>query len=66
LVDVWLYRNDRQIKQVSYREEAHDPAGHGYRVTVRRFPADEAASSSTTGRRRGCVYPPVRREALVD
>jgi hypothetical protein len=27
LVDVWLYRNDRQIKQVSYREEAHDPAG---------------------------------------
>jgi hypothetical protein len=39
LVDVWLYRNDRQIKQVSYREEAHDPAGHGYRVTVRRLPS---------------------------
>lgn len=39
LVDVWLYRNDRQIKQVSYREEARDPAGHGYRVTVRRLPS---------------------------
>jgi hypothetical protein len=37
LVDVWLYRNDRQIKQVSYREEAYDPAGYGYRVTVRRL-----------------------------
>jgi hypothetical protein len=39
LVDVWLYRNDRQIKQVSYREEVHDPAGYGYRVTVRRLPS---------------------------
>lgn len=38
LVDVWLYRNDRHIKQVSYRAEAHDPASHGYRVTVRRLP----------------------------
>jgi hypothetical protein len=39
LVDVWLYRNDRQLKQVSYREEAREPAGHGYRVTVRRLPS---------------------------
>jgi hypothetical protein len=39
LVDVWLYRNDRQIKQVSYREEIYDPAGYGYRVTVRRLPS---------------------------
>jgi hypothetical protein len=39
LVDVWLYRSDRQIKQVAYREEPHDPAGHGYRVTVRRLPS---------------------------
>ena len=38
LADVWLYRNDRQIKRVSYREEAHDPEGHGYRVTVTRLP----------------------------
>lgn len=38
LADVWLYRNDRQIKQVSYREEADSPAGHGYRVTVSRLP----------------------------
>jgi hypothetical protein len=39
LVDVWLYRNDRQIEQVSYREEVHDPAVDGYRVTVRRLPS---------------------------
>ncbi len=39
LVDVWLYRTDRQIKQVTYREEPHDPGGHGYRVTVRRLPS---------------------------
>lgn len=39
LVDVWLYRSDRQIKQVTYREEPHDPGGHGYRVTVRRLPS---------------------------
>lgn len=39
LADVWLYRNDRQIKRVSYREEAHGPEGHGYRVTVTRLPS---------------------------
>jgi hypothetical protein len=38
LVNMWLYRTDRQIKQVTYREEPDDPAGHGYRVTVRRLP----------------------------
>jgi hypothetical protein len=48
LVDVCLYRNDRQIKQVSYSEEAREPARHECRVTVHRLPADEAASSSTT------------------
>jgi hypothetical protein len=32
LAEVWLYRNDRQIKQVVYREEA---GMHGYQVTVR-------------------------------
>jgi hypothetical protein len=37
LANVWLYRNDRQIKQVSYREETQDPAGHGYQVMVSRF-----------------------------
>lgn len=38
LANVWLYRNDRQIKQVSYREATHDQAGHGYQVTVSRLP----------------------------
>jgi hypothetical protein len=33
LAQVWLYGNDRQIKQVSYREVAGDQVG--YRVTVR-------------------------------
>ena len=33
LADVWLYRNDQQTKEVSYREvEASEP---GYTVTVR-------------------------------
>jgi hypothetical protein len=32
LADVWLYRNDRQIKRVTYREEE---GIHGYQVTVR-------------------------------
>jgi hypothetical protein len=32
LATVWLYRNDRQIKQASYREVASDEAG--YTVTV--------------------------------
>jgi hypothetical protein len=45
LVDVWLYRNDRQIKQVSYREEVHDPAGDGYRVTVRRLPSSPVGAA---------------------
>lgn len=39
LVGVWLYRTDRQIKQVAYRETPHDPAGHGYQVTVTRLPS---------------------------
>jgi hypothetical protein len=33
LAQVWLYGNDRQIKQVSYREVAADQIG--YRITVR-------------------------------
>jgi hypothetical protein len=32
LAAVWLYRNDRQIRQVAYREE---PGVHGYHVTIR-------------------------------
>uniref|UniRef100_UPI00193974AC hypothetical protein n=1 Tax=Nocardioides caldifontis TaxID=2588938 RepID=UPI00193974AC len=39
LADVWLYRNDRQIKRVSYREETRDTAGHGYWVTVSHLPS---------------------------
>jgi hypothetical protein len=33
LATVWLYRNDRQIEQVSYREVAADQVS--YTVTVR-------------------------------
>jgi len=33
LADVWLYRNDRQIKQITYRERESDKSG--YTVTVR-------------------------------
>lgn len=33
LAEVWLYRNDRQIKQISYREEVGAVAE--YTVTVR-------------------------------
>jgi hypothetical protein len=36
LADVWLYRNDRQIKQITYREQQHTTAG--YTVTLRMLP----------------------------
>lgn len=40
LADVWLYSDDRQIKQVTYREHAHAAiTGPGYLVTVRRLPS---------------------------
>jgi hypothetical protein len=47
LASVWLYRNDRQIKEISYREVGSTQAG--YTVTVRALIPSDATPDAGRG-----------------